>query len=156
MLRTALSHLGLSSCRSLRVFPSLEWCMVSALHSLMLLSPWLIGGGGQSTPGTVASLSSHRKDLREKHVSEDSEGSGFCFRRRLKPCPKDARTARRRKSTKLLLVFKFSLLHSLHQLRIRIQLYNSNNLNFLSCHCSSLEWNVTVMSQPHFLADSFI
>ena len=34
---------------------------------------WLIGTGGQSTPGTVASLSSHRKDLREKHVSRPEQ-----------------------------------------------------------------------------------
>ena len=127
--------------------------MVSALHSLMLLSPWLIGGGGQSTPGTVASLSSHRKDLREKHVSEDSEGSGFCFRRRLKPCPRKAKYSAEAEINCALaniLIGKLSLRRSLHQLRIRIQLYNSNNLNFLCCNCLSLEWNVTVMSQPYF------
>ena len=122
--------------------------MVSALHSLMLLSPWLIGAGGQSSPGTVASLSSHRKDLREKHVSRPEQRWSsarqvknatscrntwdcakclphrenlhlhvLCFGGR-SPYPKDARTARRRKSTMLLLVFKFSLLNSLLQLRI--------------------------------------
>src|SRR5699024_5506494 len=84
------SKIRIAIVLSLRKYTTLRWCKVSTLHSLILLSQWLIGAGGQSTPGTVASLSSHRKDLREKHVSEDSEGSGFCFRRRLRPCPKDA------------------------------------------------------------------
>ena len=39
--------------------------------------------GGQSTPGTVASLSSHRKDLREKQMlfeGTNNSGSPTCLK----------------------------------------------------------------------------